>query len=524
VLGLELVVALGAAVLLGSLVARRFKVATPVVLVAAGVLLAAIPAFRGLGLPPETVLLLFLPPLLYWESLTTSLREIRRFMRGIVLTSTVLVVFTAAAVAGVAHALGLEWGPAWIIGAAVAPTDATAVAALGGALSRRNLTILRAESLVNDGTALVLYGLAVGFATGEATIDAAHVSWAFLLSFGGGVLLGIVTAWVVFLVRRHVTDPLHGNVITLLTPFLAFLGAEVVHASGVLAVVTCGLYMSQVAPRAISAETRAQATAFWSLATFLLNGALFVLVGLQLPSTARELTTTGLGRAVAVTAAVYVTILLVRILFLNVSIYAIRALDRRPQQRLLRTTFRGRVVSTVAGFRGAVSLAVALSVPAGGTFPARDMIIFVTAGVVVTSLVLQGLTLPRVIRWAHLPVDTSVEDELHLAQRTATEEALRALPGLAQERGVADDMTEQVRAEYEEHLSALRAHEDGDTDGPTVTRSRQYGDLRLALITHKRATVVRLRDEGVIDDTVLRRIQARLDIEELRLSGTPNVE
>lgn len=523
-LGLELVVALGAAVLLGSLVGRRFEVATPVVLVAAGVLLTAIPAFRGLGLPPETVLLLFLPALLYWESLTTSLREIRRFMRGIALTSTVLVVITAGAVAGVAHALGLQWGPAWIIGAAVAPTDATAVGALGGALSRRNLTILRAESLINDGTALVLYGLAVGFATGEATIDAAHVSGAFLLSFGGGAAVGIVVAWVVFLARRHVTDPLHGSIITLLTPFLAFLGAEVIHASGVLAVVTCGLYMSQVAPRAISADTRQQATAFWSLATFLLNGGLFVLVGLQLPSTALELTTTELSRAVAVTAAVYVTILLVRMLFLNISIYAIRVLDRRPQQRLLRTTFRGRIVSTVAGFRGAVSLAVALSVPAGSAFPARDTIIFVTAGVVVTSLVLQGLALPRVIRWAHLPVDTSVEDELHLAERTATEEALRALPGLAQERGVADELTERLRVEYEEHLSTLRAHRDGDVDGPTATRSRQHGDLRLALISHKRATVVRLRDDGVIDDTVLRRVQASLDIEELRLSGTPNAE
>jgi CPA1 family monovalent cation:H+ antiporter len=317
---------------------------------------------------------------------------------------------------------------------------------------------------------------------------------------------------------------LHGNVITLLTPFLAFLGAEVIHASGVLAVVTCGLYMSQVAPRAITAETRQQATAFWSLATFLLNGGLFVLVGLQLPSSALKLTTTELGRAMAVTAAVYVTILLIRVIFLNVSIYAIRAIDRRPQQRLLRGTFRARVVSTVAGFRGGVSLAVALSVPAGSAFPRRDMIIFVTAGVVVTSLVLQGLALPRVIRWAHLPVDTSVEEELHLAQRTATDEALRALRGLAEERGVAEDVTERLRAEYEEHLSTLRAHEEGDTDAPTAIRSRQHNDLRLALISHKRATVVRLRDEGVIDDTVLRLLQARLDIEELRLSGTPNVE
>jgi CPA1 family monovalent cation:H+ antiporter len=526
--GLELLVALGLAVLLGTLLAHRFGIAVPVVLLAAGLLLSLFPAFRGVGLPPEVVLLLFLPALLFWESLTTSLREIRRFLRGIILTGTLLVVVTAAAVAAVGHALGLSWGTAWLIGAAVAPTDATAVSALGRALPRRHMTTLRAESLINDGTALVLYGLALGFVTGEADIGPGHVLGLFVRSFAGGVAVGLAAGWLIFQARRRIRDPLLGNVATVLTPFVTYLLAEEIHASGVLAVVTCGLFMARVTPLAISAQTRQQATSFWSLTTFLLNGGLFVLVGMQLPAAVRGLSSGELGTAVLVTAAVYVTILLSRLGFLTVTIYAIRALDRRPQQRLLRTTARGRVVSMTAGFRGAVSLAVALAVPTtlpGGTdFPARDMIVFVTAGVVVASLVLQGLALPRVIRWARLPEDTSVGDELRVAGRTATQEALQQLPRLADTLGIDPDVLDEVRAQYEQHLAESFAEdEDGDRANSARRRDQHLG-LRLAVIASKRKTVVRLRDEHVIDDTVLRRIQSQLDLEEVRLSGQPDLE
>jgi monovalent cation/hydrogen antiporter len=527
VLGLEIVVALGVAVLVGNLVARRLGVAVPVVLLGAGLLLSLIPAFRGVGLPPEVVLLLFLPALLFWESLTTSLREIRRFLRGIILTGTLLVVVTAAAVAAVGHALGLSWGTAWLIGAAVAPTDATAVASLGRALPRRHLTTLRAESLINDGTALVLFGLALGFVTGEADLAAAHVAALFVRSFAGGMAVGLVAGWLIFQARRRIRDPLLGNVATVLTPFVTYLLAEEIHASGVLAVVTCGLFMARVTPLAISAQTRQQATPFWILTTFLLNGGLFVLVGMQLPAAVRGLTSAEVGTAVLVTAAVYVTILLSRLAFLTVTIYVIRALDRRPQQRLLRTTARGRIVSMTAGFRGAVSLAVALAVPTtlpGGTgFPARDMIVFVTAGVVVASLVLQGLALPRVIRWARLPEDTSAGDELRLAGHAATHEALEQLPHLADSLGIDPDVREDVRTEYEQHLAESFA-EDEDDRADSARRREQHLQLRLAVLATKRQTVVRLRDEHVIDDTVLRRIQSQLDVEEVRLAGQPDLE
>lgn len=217
-LALELVVVLGVAVLVGNAVGQRFRIAPPVLLLVVGALLGFVPALREAHLPPEVVLLLFLPVLLYWESLTTSLREIRSNLRGIVLLSTTLVIGTAGAVAAVAHALGLGWGPAWVLGAAVAPTDATAVGVLAKALPRRNVTLLRAESLVNDGTALVIYGLAVGITVGEEHLSALHVGGLFLLAYGGGAAAGVVTAWFGIRVRRVFDDPLLGNVATILTP------------------------------------------------------------------------------------------------------------------------------------------------------------------------------------------------------------------------------------------------------------------------------------------------------------------
>jgi CPA1 family monovalent cation:H+ antiporter len=526
--GLELVVVLGVAVLVCSLVARRLRVAPPVLLFGCGVLLGFIPALRRAHLPPEAMLFLFLPALLYWESLTTSLREIRRNLRGIILASTVLVIATAAAVAVVAHALGLPWGPAWVLGAAVAPTDATAVTALARTLPRRDLTVLRAESLINDGTALVIYGVAVGVTVGEEHLSGWHLAWLFLLAYAGGAAAGLATGWLVVRVRRWLDDPLLGNVLTILTPFTAFLFAELIHASGVLAVVVCGLMLSQAVPRVVRADARQITVAFWSLSTFLLNAALFVLVGLELQSAVRGLSSVALARGVVAVAAVTVVIIGVRFAWIFSTTYLIRLVDRRPQQRLRRVSNRARVVSAVAGFRGAVSLAAALAVPktvaSGEPFPGRDVIIFVTTGVIVVTLVLQGLLLPGVVLWARLPRDTAVEEERRLAETRATQEALAALPQLAVNLGTDPLVVDRLRLEYEEHLHVLHTNGEDAYDEPARRHDQQYTALRLALLTLKRGTVVRLRDERRIDDIVLRQIQARLDIEEVRLTRGQAIE
>lgn len=527
-LGLEVVVVLGVTVLVCSVAAGRLRVAGPVLLVVVGALLGFVPALRAVSLPPDVMLLLFLPALLYWESLTTSLREIRNNMRVIVLHSTVLVVATAGGVAVVAHLLGMPWGPAWILGAAVAPTDATVIGAVARGLPRRTMTILRAESLVNDGTALVIYGVAVSVTRGDSGFHFGNVTWLFVLAYVGGAASGLLTAWLAVQARKRLDSPTYENIVSILTPFVAFLGAEAVNASGVLAVVVCGLVLSQVGPRIVPADTRQMAFAFWGLTTFLLNGSLFVLVGLQANAAVRDLTTTGFTRALALAGTTTAVVVGVRFVWLFTSPYIIRTLDRRPAQRLRRVGPRPRVVSALAGFRGAVSMAAALSIPeltsAGQPFPDRDVIIFVVAGVIVVTLVVQSVILPAVVHWAHLPPDERLDEERSLARTVAAEEAFEALPRLAAELGTDETVVERTRTEYERHLALLRLDDDELVDNTERQLEEEYSALRLALLANKRATILRLRDERLIDDIVLREVQSKLDVEEIRLSRREIVE
>jgi CPA1 family monovalent cation:H+ antiporter len=535
VLGLELVVVLGATILLCNLAAGRLRVAPPILLLACGALLGFVPALRSVQLPPEVVLLLFLPALLYRESVTISLQLIRSNLRGIVLTGTLLVIVTAGAVAVAVHALGLGWPVAWVLGAAVAPTDATAVSEFAKSLPHRNITVLQAESLVNDGTALVVYALAVGVTTGSEHLALPHVGWLFVLAYGGGALAGALVACIVAPIRKRLDDKLQNNVAILVTPFAAFLLADSIHASGVLAVVVCGLIMGQLGPQVSRADTRQQTEAFWSLSSFVLNAALFVLVGLDTQSAARGLSGAALVKALSMVGIVAVTLVVVRFVFLYITAMLIRLIDRRPQQHLRRVSNKARVVSAVAGFRGAVSLAVALSVPevlnSGAAFPDRDTIVFVTFGVIVVTLVIQGLLLPPIVRWADLPQDTRTTREHHLANTVATEEALAALSDVAEALETDPNIVERLRREYDKHLRVLQANAnastngDGDGEGTedeeALRYDRQYTELRLAMLARKRATVLRLRHERRIDDSVLLRVQSRLDLEEMRLSRRP---
>ncbi|MFE0106689.1 Na+/H+ antiporter [Streptomyces sp. NPDC059009] len=526
-LGLVLVVLLGTAVLLGSVWAERLRVAPPAVLLVLGVLVGLVPALRDVQLPSEVVLLLFLPVLLFWESLSTSLREIRRHLTDVTLAATLLVLASAAAVACVAHALGLEWGPAWALGAAVAPTDATAVNVVAPLLPRRDITLLRAESLLNDGTALVVYGIAVGVTVGTEHVTAPHVLWLFALGYGGGALIGLGAGVLVHRLhgRRPDTTALHEQALLLLAPFGAYLVAEYLDASGVVAVVVCGLILSQRWPRTMRAEVRVQAQNFWAVATFLLNGALFVLIGVELDYTVRTLGGGELRRALWTALAVAGTLIAVRFAY-YFAVAGFFRLLRRGTARASATTYSKRrlTVSALSGFRGAISLAAALGVPAvlsdGSPFPDRRLIVFVTAVVIVVTMA-QALLLPYVVRWARIPADTAVAQEEWLAESVSYGDALAALPGLAERLRTAPQVTEAVR-----HYLQLQA--DAVTQrcrtppAPPAVHPQQLADddtaLRLALLAERRAAVVRLRDAGDIDDTVLRRLQRRLDAEELHLS------
>jgi NhaP-type Na+/H+ or K+/H+ antiporter len=343
---------------------------------------------------------------------------------------------------------------------------------------------------------------------------------------------------------RRLRDATLINVALLLIPFTAFLLAELVHASGVLAVVVAGLLVAYVAPRISTAGSRRQTESAWPLGSFLLNGSLFVLIGLQVQAVAREMDAAEIRVGLAIVIAVWLTLLVVRFVFQVVSVSVIRLVDRRPSQRERRMSHRARVVSAVAGFRGAISLAIALSVPAtldnGTAFTGRDEIVFVTAGVIVLTLLVQGPLLPAVVRWARLPADTAAEDELRLAERTITNAAVAALPDLAAEHGISDEVHDRLTRDYRQHLELVDARTGADPEPETLIdgaeaavekeatrvledsplhRDEEYTRLRLAVLDRKREVLIRLRHEGVVDDSIARHLQTRLDIEELRLTG-----
>lgn len=522
--GLELVVVLGATIFVGGIVAGRLRVAAPLVLLVLGAALGFVPVLGQIELPPDVVLLLFLPALLYWESLNTSLREIRRNLRTISLLATGLVFATAAAVAVVGYLLGLPLPIAIALGAILAPTDATAVAGVAQRLPRRTLTTLRAESLINDGTALVLYSVAVGAAVAGREIELGTTALHFLTSYGVGAAIGLVIGFLVVGLRRILDDPRLENTLSVLTPFLAYLPAELFHVSGVVAVVACGLVLSQAGPRITGARTRLQAYSFWQVTTFLLNSSLFVLMGLQLHRVTDVFGSSELGTTLALCVAAPMTVMVVRLAWFNTVPYLIRVLDRRPVQRSLRVSARNRFPLAWAGFRGAVSLAAALALPvetaAGQPLPGRDLAVTATFAVILFTLLVQGVSMPAVVRWSRLPTDPTELDEQLTAEQVALEAALQALPETAQRLGTPDELREALKRSYEDELDRVRER---DSEGDALDYASEIDEesaLRLALLPAKRAALIRLRDEHRIDDVVLRRLQTRLDREELRLSGT----
>jgi CPA1 family monovalent cation:H+ antiporter len=523
---LLLVVVLGATVLIGTTIGGRYRVAPPVLLIVGGALLALIPALSQVTLPPEAVLLLFLPPILYYESLNVSLREIRANLRVILLQAVALVIATMVAISYALQAVGVPSDAAWILGAVLAPTDAAAVAGLAKQMPRRTLTTLRAESLINDGTALVLFAVAVGALGGETATGPPMVVGEFVWSFTGGILAGLGTGGLVVLIRRHLDDPLREGGLSVLTPFVAFLLAEIVHSSGVVAVVVAGLVLSYAGPRVIRARSRFWAFAFWDLSTFLINGSLFVLVGMQVPQAVRGIDGGAIRHALLVAGTASAVAILTRLLWVHVLAGVIRLVDRRAVQRTRRVSWRVRTAGGWAGFRGAVSLAAALAVPVtlpdGTPYADRDLIVFSTVTVIVVTILLQGLTLPYVLRWAGLEGDQARADETREAELAATRAALDALPDIARSMDAPPDMVERIKADYEGHLVELRATDDEDPGA--VRYERLEHQVRLAVLQSQRQTLTAMRDSNTIDDYVLRDLQAVLDIEEIRLLGPTPLE
>lgn len=521
--GLVLIVALVSTVILGTVIGRRYRVGPPVLLIVLGTLLGLVPSFAHVHINGEIVLLLFLPAILYWEGLNTSFREIRANARIIVFLSVALVIATAVAVSWTARAMGMDSHAAAVLGAVLSPTDAAAVAGLAKKLPRRSVTVLKAESLINDGTALVLFAVTVHVAIGGAAITPVDLVGRFVGSYLGGIAAGLLVGGAVTLLRKRIDAPQEEMALSLLTPFAAFLLAQSMDCSGVVAVMVAALVLAYAGPVVIRARSRLQAYAFWDSATFLLNGSLWVFVGVQIPGALRGIAGVdgGIRNALFIALAVTAVVILSRIFWGELTVLLIRLIDRREAQRERRVNWRQRFVTAWAGFRGAVSLAAALAVPAttlsGAPFPDRSLLIFIVVVVILVTVLVQGSTLPAVVRWAKMPEDLAHAEELQLARARGVQASLDALPTVADEVGIGDDLRRRLQKEYEEKAALALATEDGSTGNHLVKKKELVRRVRLGVLDSKRQEITALRNQNLIDDIVLRELQNEMDLEEVQL-------
>ena len=520
---LVVIVALVNTVILGTILGRRYRVGPPVLLILLGALLGLIPQFGGIRIDGEIVLLLFLPAILYWEGMNTSFREIRANARVIVFLSIGLVIATSVAVSWTARAFGMESHAAAVLGAVLSPTDAAAVAGLAKKLPRRSLTVLRAESIINDGTALVLFAVSVSVAVGGHPVSPAALTGRFIGSYLGGIAAGLLVGALVVLLRRRIDAPLEEGALSMVTPFAAFLLAQSFDCSGVVAVLMSAFMLTYFGPKVIRARSRLVSFAFWDITTFLLNGSLWVFVGVQIPGAVRGIyhVDGGLRHAVIMALAVTGVVVVSRFFWGEATTAVLRSVDRREVQRSRRVSWRQRMVTAYAGFRGAVSLAAALAIPltthSGEPFPDRSLIIFIVVVVILLTVLVQGTTLPAVVRWSRMPDDCAHEEELQLARTRGTQAALDALPSVASALGAGPELLRRLQREYEEHARFILANNDGSGDDDLAERKDLVRRVRLGVLDHKRREITTLRNQNLIDDIVLRELQAEMDLEEVQL-------
>jgi Na+/H+ antiporter len=513
-----ILVALLVSVAVFAAAARAINVPYPIVLVLGGVLLGLVPGLPDAQLNPDLVLVIFLPPLLYLGAFFANLRDLRTDLRPIALLSIPLVLVTMTVVAVVAHAWidDLSWPAAFALGAIVGPTDPVAATAIMRRLGvpRRIVSIVEGESLVNDATALVAYKIALAAAAG-AGFSLLDAGWDFLWKASGGVLVGLVVGYVIAEIRRRLEDPLVENTIGLLTAYAAYVPAEHLGVSAVLAAVTVGCYVGWRAPEIASPATRLQGFGMWELLQFLLNAFLFVLIGLQLPNIVGALDDFPASTLLAYGALVSAAVIVTRLVWQFTIVYVIRAVDRRESVRARRSNWQTRFIGGWAGMRGAVSLAAALALPSD--FEQRDLLIYLTFAVIFATLVLQGLTLPRLISALGVHDDGREEHEELKGRLLATKAALARIDELEDEDWTRDDTIERMRGTYRYRKRRLAARAGMADDDGYEDRSTAYQTLVREVLEAQRREIVRLRNAGDISNDVMHRLERELDLEDERL-------
>ncbi len=520
ILGLLLVVAALA------VVAKMLAIPYPILLVIGGLVLGFVPGLPHVELNPELVFVLFLPPILTSAAWYTSWRDFRFNLRPILLLAIGLVLVTTSAIAVVAHAvLGLEWASGFVLGAIVSPPDAVAATAITQRLNvpRRLVTILEGESLINDATGLVAYRFAVAaVATGMFSFWSASLR--FFVMVIGGVLIGLAMGWLIVKIHSWMDDSLVEITSTILMGFLTYILAERFGVSGVLAVVALGLYHRRKSPEVLSPSTRIQTIAVWEIIVFLLNGLIFILIGLQLPSILNEISEYSLATLIWYAVLISATAIIVRLLWVFPAAYIPRLISRQLRDRDPYPDWRLLLLIGWTGMRGIVSLAAALALPLttnnGAPFPHRDSIVFLTFGAILVTLVLQGLTLPALIGWLKIREDDGIEREEMEGRLRAAEAALDRLDELTtQDKTLAEaEMVQWLRTQYSERIRRISACCVA-MDRGSYEQLAAFRQLQHEMLTAERRTAIKLRNQGIINDEVLHRIERDLDLESTRLGG-----
>lgn len=514
------------AVLAGTaLLARRIDVAPAILLLLAGIALAFVPGMPTPELPPELILLLVLPPLIYSAAVAMSWREFKFNLRPIILLSVGCVIFTAFAVAAATHYLiGLPWNVGFLLGAIVAPPDVVAPLAIARklALPRRILVVLEGEGLANDATALILYRFAVAaLSTGVFSLPKAIGEFSAIVA--GETLFGIAVGWLSLRARYWARDPQIEITLSLLTPYVAYWLPEHLGGSGVIATVACGLYMSWNGPLLISAATRLQGIFFWDLVIYLIEGLLFLLTGFQMRLLYERSKAFPLDDILTTIAVVTLMIVIARFAWTFPAIYLPRII-KRVRLRDPSPPWQWAFVLSFAGVRGAVSLAAALALPLAlsdrSPFPDRDLILFVAFGVIFITLVGFGLGLPPVVRWlgvAQAGRDerlAEIEAEI-TARRQALDAALKSFETISENREISDEVVRLLRARHETRANQLPNSIDPDARIASAAGT----DLTRELIAAERKFIHILLRDGKITDETRRHIERDLDLEEASLAN-----
>jgi Na+/H+ antiporter len=498
------------------------KVPYPILLVLAGMAIGFVTFIPPITLHPDVVFLIFLPPILYEAAWSTSWAEFKAAKRPITLLAIGCVIFTTCAVAWIAHMFipGLAWPEAFVLGAIISPPDAVAAAAATKGLSvpKKVTTILEGESLVNDATGLIAYKYAVA-AVVTGVFNVWEAGYTFVFVAAGGIGIGLLIAAVFKIIQQITPDnPTTDTTFTFITPYVVYLFAESIHVSGVLAVVTAGLYLSWNSSTIFSQQTRLQAYGAWKTVIFILNGIVFILIGLQLPSIARSIHDHSIGELILYGTIVSAAVITGRIIWVVPGTYMPRWFSKKIRQSEPKPNPKLVAVVAWSGMRGVVSLAAALALPLviAGTsnpFPHRNLIIFLTFSVIFSTLVIQGLSLRPLIRWLGIKADHKeheLEKEARMKIASSIIEHIEENYSLA----LSEEVLNQVKTKYEIRIQRMRTAKDRRIDEDQLN---QFHKIQQELLTIERKLIIDFRKSGSISDEVLRKIEYELDLEETRL-------